>query len=271
MLRDITIGQYFPGNSIVHKMDPRAKIIVGLIYIFILFAASNFLSLLSGVAFIIGAIILSGVSLKLLKKSIDPMIPLLGISLIFNIFLTDGNVLWKIGFLKITDRGVWAAIFMCIRLVCLVIGTYIFTYTTSIMQITHGLEQLLNPLNKLNFPVQEIAMTMTIALRFIPTLVEEADKIISAQKARGADMDSGSIIKRVKSRIPILIPLFMASFQRADELTLAMSCRCYDSKSTRTYLEKLKYKKYDLFLFITTGVTGALVIYINTIIPKVFY
>jgi len=225
MLRDITIGQYFPGNSIVHKMDPRAKILVGLIYIFILFAASNFLSLLSGVVFIVGAVILSGVSLKLLKKSIDPMIPLLGISLIFNIFLTDGNVL----------------------------------------------EQLLNPLNKLNFPVQEIAMTMTIALRFIPTLVEEADKIISAQKARGADMDSGSIIKRVKSRIPILIPLFMASFQRADELTLAMSCRCYDGGNTRTYLEKLKYKKYDLFLFICTGVTGALVIYINTIIPKVFY
>ncbi|WP_077610107.1 energy-coupling factor transporter transmembrane component T family protein [Clostridium sp. Marseille-P2415] len=271
MLRDITVGQYFPGNSIVHKMDPRTKIIVGLIYIFVLFIASNFFSLLLGVIFIFGTVILSGVSLTLLKKSIDPVIPLVGISLIFNIFFTDGDVLWKLGILKITDRGVWAAVFMCIRLICLVIGTYIFTYTTSIMQITHGLEQLLNPLNKINFPVQEIAMTMTIALRFIPTLIEEADKIISAQKSRGADMDSGSVIKRVKSRIPILIPLFMASFQRADELTLAMSCRCYDSGNPRTYLEKLEYKRYDFFAFFCIAIIGILVIYIDTRIPKVFY
>lgn len=271
MLRDITAGQYFQGNSIVHKMDPRTKIIVGLIYIFVLFIASNFFSLLLGVIFIFGTVILSGVSLTLLKKSIGPVIPLLGISLIFNIFFTDGAVLWKLGILKITDRGIWAAVFMCIRLVCLVIGTYIFTYTTSIMQITHGLEQLLKPLNKINFPVQEIAMTMTIALRFIPTLVEEADKIISAQKARGADMDSGSVIKRVKSRIPILIPLFMASFQRADELTLAMSCRCYDSGNTRTYLEKLEFKRYDFFAFFCIAIIGILVIYIDTRIPKVFY
>ena len=219
MLKDITIGQYFPGNSFVHKLDARFKILITALFIVMIFTADNFAGLFLSLLFFVIAFAASKLSLKLIVKSMKPIIPIFGI--------------------RITDNGLITSGYMIIRLIALICGSSLLTYTTSPIVLTDAIEQILKPLSKLKFPTHELAMMMTIALRFIPTLIEETDKIISAQKARGADMDSGTVIQRAKALVPILIPLFVSSFRRAEELALAMECRCYNGGEGRTKLKTL--------------------------------
>ena len=247
MLKDITIGQYFPGNSAVHRLDPRFKIIITGIFIAMLFAADGFAGLGVGLVFLIFGFLLSKIPLKLMLKSLKPIIPIVIFTSVLNIFFLDGVVLVKIGFLKITYEGLRTSAFMIIRIVALIMGSSLLTYTTSPITLTDAIERLLSPLKRLRFPVHELAMMMTIALRFIPTLIEETDKIVSAQEARGADMESGSLLQRAKALTPILIPLFVSAFRRAEELAVAMECRCYRGGDGRTRLRQLRSSGTDYF------------------------
>ncbi len=265
MLKDITIGQFFPGNSLIHRLDPRFKIVITLLFIIMLFTGGTFLCLAIGAVFTLLAVILSKIPLKMFGKSIKPLMPFLLITAVLNLFLvTTGDVLWKWKFIKITGDGINISIFMMARIILLIAGCSLLTYTTSPITLTDALERLLSPLKKLKFPVHELAMMMSIALRFIPTLIEETDKIMSAQKARGAEIDTGSFISRAKNLVSILIPLFISSFRRADELATAMECRCYHGGEGRTRLRQLKSAPRDYialavtFIFlgavITTGI-----------------
>ena len=246
MLRDITIGQYFPGDSIIHKLDPRFKIVITLLYIIMLFSGGNYICLAVGAVFTFGIILLSRIPLKMFFKSVKPLLIFLIITAFLNLFLmTTGNVLWEWKFLKITDKGLETSIFMIVRIVLLVMGSSVLTYTTSPITLTDAIERLLSPLRKIKFPVHELAMMMSIALRFIPTLIEETDKIMSAQKARGAEIDTGSFTTRAKNLISILVPLFISAFRRADELATAMECRCYHGGEGRTRLRQLKSAPRD--------------------------
>ncbi|MGN0665099.1 MAG: energy-coupling factor transporter transmembrane component T family protein [Huintestinicola sp.] len=240
MLKDITIGQYFPGNSAVHRLDPRFKIVITGLFIAMLFTADRFLSLAVGCVFFVIAFFLSGLSPKLMLKSMKPIVPIIIFTSILNIFFINGVTLVSFFSIRITDQGLITSGFMVIRIIALICGTSLLTYTTSPIVLTDAIEQLMDPLKKLKFPVHELAMMMTIALRFIPTLIEETDKIMSAQKARGADMDSGTLMQRAKALVPILIPLFVSSFRRAEELALAMECRCYQGGEGRTKLKTLR-------------------------------
>ncbi len=242
MIRDITLGQYFPGNTVLHRLDPRVKIILTIAYITAVFLAKNLYSFALVTLSAILLIILSQISAKIIMKSMKPILFVLAFTTFFNVFFTTGDVLlfsfWKI---KIYLEGVVFAIMMILRISAMLVGTTILlTYTTSPIMLTDALERLLSPLRKLKLPVHEFSMMMTIALRFIPTLVEETDKIMSAQKARGADFESGSLVKRAKALVPILIPLFISAFRRADELATAMECRCYTGGEGRTRMTKLK-------------------------------
>lgn len=247
MLKDITIGQYFPGKSVVHKLDPRFKIIITGIFIAMLFSADSFIALVIGIIFLIVSFLLSKIPFKLMLKSLKPIIPIIVFTSVLNIFFLDGVVLFKIGFLKVTYEGLRTSAFMIIRIVALIMGSSLLTYTTSPITLTDAIERLLSPLKKIKLPVHELAMMMTIALRFIPTLIEETDKIMSAQKARGADMESGSLLQRAKALTPILIPLFVSAFRRAEELAVAMECRCYQGGDGRTRLRQLKSSGGDYF------------------------
>lgn len=237
MLKDITIGQYFPGNSAVHRLDPRFKIIITAVFIVSLFCADNFLGLLISCVFMLISFLISKIPLKLMMKSIKPIVPIIIFTTVLNLFFLDGVTLFKIGFLKITYEGVRTSLFMIIRIIALIMGSSLLTYTTSPITLTDAIERLMSPLAKIHLPVHELAMMMTIALRFIPTLIEETDKIMSAQKARGADMESGNLMQRAKALTPILIPLFVSAFRRAEELALAMECRCYHGGEGRTRLK----------------------------------
>lgn len=239
MLKDITIGQYFPGNSAVHKMDARFKIAITAIYIIMLFSAESIGGLAVSLLFFVLAFAASKLSVKLIMKSMKPIIPIIIFTSILNIFFIDGVTVFKIAGLRITDNGLSTSGIMIVRLIALICGSSLLTYTTSPIVLTDAIEQMLKPLSKIKFPTHELAMMMTIALRFIPTLIEETDKIMSAQKARGADLDSGTVIQRAKALIPILIPLFVSSFRRAEELALAMECRCYKGGEGRTKLKTL--------------------------------
>lgn len=246
MLRDITIGQYFPGDSIIHRLDPRFKLIITFIYIIMLFAGDRFICLGVGAVFTLLAIFLSRIPLKMFVKSVKPLLPFLLITAILNLFfVTSGDVLFKWKFIKITDEAVSISIFMFVRITLLIMGSSLLTYTTSPITLTDAIERLLSPLKKIKVPVHELAMMMSIALRFIPTLIEETDKIMSAQKARGAEIDSGSFMTRAKNMIAILVPLFISSFRRADELATAMECRCYRGGEGRTRLRQLKSAPRD--------------------------
>lgn len=245
MLKDITIGQYFPGNSAVHRLDPRFKIIITAVFIVSLFCADNFLGLLISCVFMLISFLLSQIPLKLMMKSIKPIIPIIVFTTVLNLFFLDGVTLFKLGFIKITYEGVRTSVFMIIRIIALIMGTSLLTYTTSPITLTDAIERLMSPLAKIHLPVHELAMMMTIALRFIPTLIEETDKIMSAQKARGADMESGNLMQRTKALTPILIPLFVSAFRRAEELALAMECRCYHGGDGRTRLKELKSTSAD--------------------------
>lgn len=260
MLKDITIGQYFPGKSAVHKLDPRFKIIITGIFIGMLFSADGFIALGVGILFLITAFIISEIPFKLMLKSLKPIVPIIIFTSVLNIFFLDGAPLIKLGFIKITAEGLRTSAFMVIRIIALIMGSSLLTYTTSPITLTDAIERLLSPLKKVKLPVHELAMMMTIALRFIPTLIEETDKIISAQKARGADMESGSIFQRIKALTPILIPLFVSAFRRAEELAVAMECRCYQGGDGRTRLRQLKSDGKDYFAL------GLSIVFLNIVI-----
>lgn len=263
MIRDITIGQYFPGSSPIHRMDPRAKIIFSLSYIILLFVANTVPAIMTGAVFALVCYLISRIPLSMIGKSLKPIVPIVIFTAVLNMFFVDGNVLWQWGFLKITQEGLLMATLMASRIICLIAGTTLLTYTTSPIALTDGIERLLNPLKKIKMPVHELAMMMTIALRFIPTLIEETDKIMSAQKARGADMESGGIMQRAKALVPILIPLFVSSFRRADELALAMECRCYRGGEGRTRMKQLKLTGVDWAAGLVIVCVFALVMTVN--------
>lgn len=263
MIRDITIGQYFPGTSPIHRMDPRVKILLSLAYIVLLFVANNLLSLLLGALFAIVCYRISAIPLKMIGKSLKPIVPIVIFTALLNMFFVDGDVLWTWSFITITRQGLSMAVLMASRIICLIAGTTLLTYTTSPIALTDGIERLLSPLKRVKLPVHELAMMMTIAMRFIPTLIEETDKIMSAQKARGADMESGGLVQRAKALVPILIPLFVSSFRRADELALAMECRCYHGGEGRTRMKQLKLTLTDLWGGLVMAVVFAVVITLN--------
>ena len=247
MLKDITLGQYFPGDTVVHRLDPRTKLLMVILYIVALFLCKGFVSYGVALAFLITAVVLSKIRPKALFKGLKPLLIIIIFTAVLNLFYTDGTVLVKFWIFKITREGIYNAFFLVLRIMLLVMGTFLLTYTTSPIALTDGLEALLSPLKKLHFPVHELAMMMSIALRFIPTLIEETDKIISAQKARGADFETGNIFRRAKALIPILVPLFVSAFRRADELATAMECRCYHGGKGRTKLKQLHYRRRDVF------------------------
>lgn len=245
MIKDITLGQYFPGNSFIHRLDPRIKLIALIVFIVSVFFADGFVSYGLCVAFTALVIVISRIKPKLIFKSLKAIIIIVVFTALLNIFYTPGKVLVSFWIFKITLEGIGAGIGMALRVTLLVISSALLTYTTSPMALTDGLEKLLSPLKKIKIPVHEFSMMMTIALRFIPTLIEETDKIMSAQKARGADFESGNLIKRAKALIPVLVPLFVSSFRRADELATAMECRLYHGDNGRTRLKSLHYTKTD--------------------------
>ena len=247
MLRDITIGQHFPGESLVHRFDPRLKLVMTVLYIVLLFAASNPLGLTLSILFLVGMYAAARIPFKLILRSLKPIFPIIVFTAVLNLFFVtgEGEPLVKIWFLTIYAEGVRYAVLMAVRVMALIAGTSLLTYTTSPIVLTDAIEQLLRPLGRLHFPVHELAMMMSIALRFIPTLIEETDKIMNAQKARGAMLDSGSLSDRVKAMVPILIPLFISAFRRADELAMAMECRCYRGGEGRTRLKVLRFGALD--------------------------
>ena len=246
MLKDITLGQYFPGDTIAHRLDPRTKILLVVLYIVALFCANSLLAY--GILALVLAVCVrvSHVGLKSLVRGLKPVVFIIVFTGVLNLFFTPGDhTLVEWGVLRITETGARNALFMVLRIMLLIMGTFLMTYTTSPISLTDGLERLLNWMKKLHVPVHELAMIMSIALRFIPTLIEETDKIMSAQKARGADFESGSIIQKAKALIPILVPLFVSAIRRAEELATAMECRCYQGGEGRTKLKVLKYARRD--------------------------
>ena len=250
MLKDITLGQYFPGNSVVHLLDPRTKLIMLVVYIVSLFLATGWVSYGLMTAFLLIVIWISGIPVKSIFRGMKPLVFILVFTGILNIFFTAGETVWlDLGFAKITKEGVLRAVFMMIRILLLISGTFLLTYTTSPISLTDGLESLMRPLKVIRVPVHELSMMMCIALRFIPTLIEETDKIMSAQKARGADFETGSLMEKAKALIPILVPLFISAFRRADELATAMECRCYQGDQGRTKMKLLRYKLWDFSAF----------------------
>ncbi|MCR5717755.1 MAG: energy-coupling factor transporter transmembrane protein EcfT [Oscillospiraceae bacterium] len=262
MLKDITIGQYFPGDSVIHRMDPRFKIVCTLLLIVTLFAGNSLWTLVIGGVFVLLVQILSRIPGKLLWKSLRPILPILLFTAVLNLlFVGDDEVLWEWQFIKLTMGGLQMSVFMIVRIILLIVGSSLLTYTTSPILLTDAIESLMSPLKGIKFPVHEMAMMMSIALRFIPTLIEETDKIMSAQKARGATLDSGKVMERIRALIPILVPLFVSAFRRAEELATAMECRCYRGGEGRTRLRQLKAGARDYigfavsFLFMAGAVT----------------
>ena len=250
MLKDVTLGQYFPGNSPIHRLDPRTKLICLTAYIVVLFMAPSWISFTVVFAFLVTAVVLSRIPLKSLASGMKPLVFVLVFTGILNVFFYKGtNIALEFWVIKIYWEGVLQAFLMVWRILMLISGTFLLTYTTSPIALTDGLESLLSPLKKLHLPVHELAMMMCIALRFIPTLIEETDKIMSAQKARGADFENGNLLQRVKALVPILVPLFISAFRRADELATAMECRCYQGGDGRTKMKLLRYKLLDFKAF----------------------
>ena len=261
MLKDVTLGQFFPGTSIVHRLDPRCKLLMTVVYIAALFTAENYVSYAAMLVVTGVCIALSRIPLKVILRGLKPLWIIIALTAVLKMFFTPGRELvsfWKI---TITYEGLVRAVFMVLRIMLLIMGTFLMTYTTSPISLTDGLERLLGGLKKIHVPVHELAMIMSIALRFIPTLIEETDKIMSAQKARGADFESGNIIQKAKALIPILVPLFISAFRRADELAVAMECRCYHGGEGRTKLHVLQYEGRDyLALVLGLAVTAGIIV-----------
>ena len=254
MLKDITLGQYFPGTTVAHKLDPRTKILLVVLYIVALFCAKGIVGYALMALCLVVCVRISKVGIKQLVRGLKPVLFIIIFTGLLNLFFVPGETyLFEWGFLRISLEGLRNAIFMVLRIMLLIMGTFLMTYTTSPISLTDGLERLMNGLKRFRVPVHELAMMMSIALRFIPTLIEETDKIMSAQKARGADFESGNIIQKAKALIPILVPLFISAFRRADELATAMECRCYHGGEGRTKLHVLKYERRD-YIALTIGV-----------------
>lgn len=250
MLRDITIGQHFPGNSLVHRFDPRLKLVLTILYIVLLFAASNPLGLALSLIFLATMYAVAKIPFRLILKSLKPIFPIIVFTAVLNLFFVsgEGDPVFKLGFLTVYAEGIRYAVLMAVRVMALIAGTSLLTYTTSPIVLTDAIEQLLKPLGRLRFPVHELAMMMSIALRFIPTLIEETDKIMNAQKARGAQLDNGKMTERIKALVPVLVPLFISAFRRADELAMAMECRCYHGGEGRTRLKQLHMHRSDILI-----------------------
>lgn len=266
MIKDITIGQYFPCDSVIHRMDPRMKLVLTLVYIVVIFMCKNFFSLAVMVAALAVMVLLSKVPVKIIFKSVKPIAVIIVFTAILNLFYVEnGDVIFEWAFLKITDGGIYTAIFMVIRIISLVIASSLLTYTTSPTLITDAMERLLSPLKFMKNSVHTIAMMMTIALRFIPTLIDEFEKITNAQKARGANLETGTLIERAKALIPVFVPLFITSFRRAYELAFAMECRCYHGGEGRTRMKQMKLGKKDIagFMFIAFATAGVVLLNIS--------
>lgn len=270
MLNGMTIGQYFPGDSLMHRMDPRVKLVLTFVYIFAVFIPQNWAGLALAVGFLIFAVIVSRLPLSLVYKSIRPILLLILFTSALNIFyVTKGNRLIDWAFIHITDKGLVTAAFIALRILCLIAGSSLLTYTTSPTTLTDALERLMSPLQAVHLNVHELAMMMTIALRFIPTLIEETDKIMSAQKARGADLESGGLMQRVRALIPILIPLFVSSFRRAYELATAMECRCYRGGEGRTRMKQLHMRPSDGVCIAVTVLMVSVLFALNFVLKPV--
>jgi len=259
LIKDITLGQFFPGNSVIHKIDPRVKILLIIAYIVFLFVANNFVSLGFMVLVTVAIVLLTKIPVKMYFKGLKAIMFIILFTSVLNMFYGSGEPIWQWGFLKITLNGISNAVFISIRIVALIFISCVLTYTTSPTDLTDALERLMKPLTVFHIKVHEIAMMMTIALRFVPTLLEETDKIMNAQKARGANMDSGGLIKRVKAMMPVLVPLLVSSFNRAYELAVAMECRCYRGGAGRTRMKVLKAETKDavavaVSVFVLAGV-----------------
>ena len=264
MISDITIGQYYKGDSFVHKLDPRVKIILTILFVVMIFLCKNFVNLALVLGFIIFSVALSKVPFKMFFKSLKPIVPIVLFTAVINIFyITGGRELLSLGFIKITEKGVYTAVFMAIRIIFLIISSSLLTYTTVPTQLTDAIERLLSPLKIFHIPVHTLAMMMTLALRFIPTLIEEVERITNAQKARGADFESGSFMDKIKALIPILIPLFISAFRRAYELSYAMTCRCYTGGEGRTRMKQMKIALRDIIAIIFCAAITAGVIVLN--------
>ena len=246
MLKDITLGQYFPADTVVHRLDPRTKLLAVILYIVALFNARGVVTYAIMAAVLAASVLLSHVPFKSLTRGLKPVYIIVAFTAVMNLFFTAGTPVADVWLLRhVTVEGIVSAVQMILRIVLLIMGTFLMTYTTSPIALTDGLESLLSPLKKLRLPIHELAMMMSIALRFIPTLIEETDKIMSAQRARGADFESGNLLQRAKALIPLLVPLFVSAFRRADELATAMECRCYHGGEGRTKLHVLRYETRD--------------------------
>jgi len=252
LLKDITLGQYFPGNSLLHRLDPRLKILLMIAFVVFVFFANHLVSFAYLTFLVVLLVLVSGLSLKMILKGLKPVVFISVFTAVINLFWTPGeSPLFEFYFIRIYQEGIWRALFMIIRIISLVAGTSILlTYTTSPMDLTDALESLLSPLKKIKVPVHEFAMMMSLALRFVPTLIEETEKIINAQKARGADFETGSLFRRAKALVPILIPLFVSSFSRATELAVAMECRCYTGGEGRTKMRVMQLSLRDVAVFL---------------------
>ncbi len=268
MVKDITLGQYLAGNSFMHRMDARAKVLLTVVFVVTVFLCKNFWSLLLMALFLSAYVLLSKVPVSMLLKSVKPLVFILIFTAILNIFyVKNGNVLFSYRFITITDKGVYTAVFMAVRILCLVMFSSLLTYTTTPTALTDAIEKLLSPLKVFRIQVHSLAMMMTLALRFIPTLIEEIERIMNAQKARGADLETGGFIKRAKALIPILIPLFVSSFRRAYELAFAMECRCYTGEG-RTRMKQMKFGWRDAVSAITAVILIAGVVLLNYFFDK---
>lgn len=270
MLRDITIGQYFPISSPMHRLDPRVKLVLTVLYIVALFLPKTWLGLALAVVLLAVAYALARIPLSMVLKSVRPILLLVTITAALNLFYNkDGTVLFQWWILTVTDVGLAKTVFIIVRILCLIVGSSLLTYTTTPTALTDAIERLLSPLKIVRLNVHELAMMMTIALRFIPTLIEETDKIMSAQKARGADMESGGLIRRIRALLPVLIPLFASSFRRAYELALAMECRCYRGGEGRTRMKQLRLALRDGVSLGVMAVAVALLVWLNFVFPRV--
>jgi len=261
MIKDITIGQYIPGDTPIHRLDPRVKIIITFVFITLLFLVGNYFSYLYIIAFMGLVLAMSRISPKFIFKGLKSLIVIILLTVVLNVFMTQGEVLYRIWRFTITREGLYQAGFMGLRLIFLITGASLLTLTTSPIALTDGIEKLLSPMKKIGVPAHELAMMMTIALRFIPTLLEETDKIMKAQMARGADFETGNLLNRAKAMVPLLVPLFISAFRRADELALAMEARCYRGGEHRTRMKQLKMESRDYSAMFVTAVLCFLVIW----------
>ncbi|MEA4911894.1 MAG: energy-coupling factor transporter transmembrane component T [Oscillospiraceae bacterium] len=269
MLKDITLGQYLFGNSPVHKLDPRLKILLTIAYIVLLFTGKNLVSVVAAMVFAAAMFLLARIPLKMIWRSIKPILPIVVFTSVLNLFFVAGEPIFEWWIFKISREGLYFSAMISLRIVALLAGTALLTYTTSPIELTDAIERLLSPFKIFKLPVHELAMMMTIALRFIPTLIEETDTLMAAQKSRGANLDTGTFKERVRALTPILVPLFISAFRRADELALAMECRCYRGGEGRTRLKQLRFHPCDLVALLVFAAVFAGILYINTLFPAV--